>query len=132
MQRFTYDLLHDVTEDTEIIQSSETVRSMQLPAFATDTQRRELFLEIMDALDDVSFTVQRLRLDVGKDFLTLRRELGGGWSNEEHGHSFETPLPMTGVMNDLNNAIDAELEEIRTKLERDGSKTPKTKKDDAQ
>ena len=132
MQRFTYDLLHDVTEDTEIIQSSETVRSMQLPAYATDTQRRELFLEIMDALDDVSFTAQRLRLDVGKDFVTLRQELGGGWSNEEHGYSFETPLPMTGVMNDLNNAIDAELDEIRTKLEKGESKTPKDEKDNAQ
>ena len=131
MQRFTYDLLHDVTEDTEIIQSSETVRSMQLPAYATDAQRKKLFLEIMDALDDVSFTAQRLRLDVGKDFITLRRELGGGWSNEEQGYSFETPLPMTGVMNDLNNAIDAELDEIRTKLERDESKTTKDKKDNA-
>ena len=132
MQRFTYDLLHDVTEDTEIIQSSETVRSIQLPAYATDTQRRELFLEIMDALDDVSFTAQRLRLDVGKDFITLRRELGGGWSNEEHGYSFETLLPMTGVMNDLNNAIDAELDEIRTRLEKGESKTPKDEKDNAQ
>ena len=132
MQRFTYDLLHDVTEDTEIIQSSETVRSMQLPAYATDAQRRELFLEIMDAIDDVSFTAQRLRLDVGKDFITLRRELGGGWSNGEHGYSFETPLPMTGVMNDLNNAIDAELDEIRTKLEKGESKTPKDEKDNAQ
>jgi hypothetical protein len=131
MQRFTYDLIHDVTEDTEIIQSSETVRSMQLPAYATDSQRRELFLEIMDAIDDVSFTAQRLRLDVGKDFITLRRELGGGWSNEEHGYSFETPLPMTGVMNDLNNAIDAELDEIRTKLERNESKTPNDEKDNA-
>ena len=132
MQRFTYDLLHDVTEDTEIIQSSETVSSMQLPAYATDSQRKELFLEIMDALDDVSFTAQRLRLDVGRDFVTLRRELGRGWSNEEHGYSFETPLPMTGVMNDLNNAIDAELDEIRTKLEKGESKTPKDEKDNAQ
>jgi len=129
MQRFTYDLLHDVTEDTEIIQSIETVRSIQLPAYATDAQRKELFLEIMDALDDVSFTAQRLRLDVGKDFVTLRRELGGGWCNEEHGYSFETPLPMTGVMNDLNNAIDAELDEIRTKSEKGKSKTPKDEKD---
>jgi len=32
---------------------------------------------------------------------------------------------MTGVMNDLNNAIDAELDEIRTKLERNESKTTK-------
>ena len=44
MQRFTYDLLHDVTEDTEIIQSSETVRSMQLPAYATDAQRKRTVL----------------------------------------------------------------------------------------
>jgi hypothetical protein len=67
MQSFIYDLSHDVTEDTEIIHSTETIRSMQLPAYATDSQRKELFLEIMDPLDDVSFTAQRLRLDVGKD-----------------------------------------------------------------
>lgn len=132
MQRFTYDLLHDVTEDTEIIQSSETVRSMQLPAYATDAQRKELFLEIMDALDDVSFTAQRLRLDVGKDFITLRRELGGGWNDEEHGDAFENPVPMTGVMNDLNNAIDAELEDIRNKLEKDKPETTTNEKDNAQ
>ena len=131
MQRFTYDLLHDVTEDTEIIQSSETVRSMQLPAYATDAQRKELFLEIMDALDDVSFTAQRLRLDVGKDFITLRRELGGGWNDEEHGDAFESPVPMTGVMNDLNNAIDAELEDIRNKLEKDKSVITTNEKDNA-
>lgn len=132
MQRFTYDLLHDVTEDTEILQSSETVRSMQLPAYATDAQRKELFLEIMDALDDVSFTAQRLRLDVGKDFITLRRELGGGWNDEEHGDAFESPVPMTGVMNDLNNAIDAELEDIRNKLEKDKSVITTNEKDNAQ
>ena len=132
MQRFTYDLLHDVTEDTEIIQSSETVRSMQLPAYATDAQRKELFLEIMDALDDVSFTAQRLRLVVGKDFITLRRELGGGWSDEDHGNAFESPVPMTGVMNDLNNAIDAELEDIRNKLEKSKSDTTTNKKDNSQ
>ena len=131
MQRFTYDLLHDVTEDTEILQSSETVRSMQLPAYATDAQRKELFLEIMDALDDVSFTAQRLRLDVGKDFITLRRELGGGWSDEEHGNAFESPVPMTGVMNDLNNAIDAELEVIRNKLDKDKSETTMNERDNA-
>lgn len=132
MQRFTYDLLHDVTEDTEIIQSSEIVRSMQLPAYATDAQRKELFLEIMDALDDVSFTAQRLRLDVGKDFITLRRELGGGWNDEEHSDAFESPVPMTGVMNDLNNAIDAELEDIRNKLKKDKSETTTNEKDNAQ
>lgn len=36
MQRFTYDLLHDVTEDTEIINSTEMVRSIQIPAYASD------------------------------------------------------------------------------------------------
>ena len=90
---------------------------MQIACLCDRRSTQENFsLEIMDALDDVSFTAQRLRLDVGKDFVTLRRELGGGWSDEEHGYSFETPLPMTGVMNDLNNAIDAELEDIRNKV----------------
>ena len=36
MQRFTYDVLHDVTEDTEIIDSTELVRSIQIPAYASD------------------------------------------------------------------------------------------------
>jgi hypothetical protein len=114
MQRFTYDILHDVTEDTEIIQSQETVRSIQLPAYATDQQRRELFFEVVEGLDEVSFTAQRLRLDVGKDFLTLRRELGGGWIPQENDDdAFQVTQSMTGVMNELNTAINEELEELR-------------------
>jgi len=57
MERFTYDILQDVTEETEIIQSQNTVRSIQLPAYATDKQRRELFFEVIEGLDEVSFTV---------------------------------------------------------------------------
>ena len=116
MQRFTYDLLHDVPEETDIIQSKETVRSIQLPAYATDEQRRELFFEIVESLDEVSFTAQRLRLDVGKDFLTLRRELGGGWRHQENDDdAFQTTQSMTGVMNELNTAINEELDDIRKK-----------------
>ena len=132
MQRFTYDLLHDVTEDTEIIESTELVRSIQIPAYATDAQRKELFLEIMDALDDVSFTAQRLRLDVGKDFVTLRRELGGGWNDEEHGEAFETPIPMTGVMNNLNNLINSELDDVKIKLKRSEANAPEDGEENAQ
>ena len=116
MQRFTYDLLHDVPEETDIIQSKETVRSIQLPAYATDEQRRELFFEIVESLDDVSFTSRRLRLDVGKDFITLRRELGGGWRHQENDDdAFQTTQSMTGVMNELNTAINEELDDIRNK-----------------
>ncbi len=116
MQRFTYDLLHDVPEETDIIQSKETVRSIQLPAYATDEQRRELFFEIVESLDDVSFTSRRLRLDVGKDFITLRRELGGGWRHQENDDdAFQTTQSMTGVMNELNTAINEELDDIRKK-----------------
>ena len=107
MQRFTYDLLNDVTEDTETIYSSETVRTMQIPAYANDEQRKELFLKIMESLDDVSFTEQRLHLDVGTDFITLRRELGGGYNADIHSkNSFDIHVGMTGVMNELNNDID--------------------------
>ena len=116
MQRFTYDLLHDVPEETDIIQSKETVRSIQLPAYATDEQRRELFFEIVESLDDVSFTSRRLRLDVGKDFITLRRELGGGWRHQENDDdAFQVTQSMTGVMNELNTAINEELDDIRKK-----------------
>ncbi len=119
MQRFTYDLLHDVTEDTEILQSSEIVHSMQLPAYATDAQRKELFLEIMDALDDVSFTAQRLRLDVGKDFITLRRELGGGWIHKENDDDvFENPNSLTAEM--TKESIDAMEDELRKEIYGEG------------
>ena len=119
MQRFTYDLLHDVTEDTAIIQSSELVRSMQLPAYASDEQRKELFEEIIDALDDASFTTQRLRLDVGKDFITLRRELGGGWINKKNGNDvFKNPNPMTTEM--TKEFIDAMEDELRKEIYGEG------------
>ena len=116
MQRFTYDILHDVTEDTEIIESTELVHSIQIPAYASDEQRKELFLEIMDAVDDVSFTEQRLRMDVGKEFVTIRRELGGGWIHQEDDDdAFQVTQSMTGVMNELNTAINEELDDIRNK-----------------
>ena len=112
MQRFTYDLLNDVKEDTETIYSSETVRSMQIPAYANDEQRKELFVKIIEALDDVSFTEQRLRLDVGPDFITLRRELGGGYNADIHSeNSFNIHVPMTGVMKEHKNDIDKNLKD---------------------
>lgn len=79
MQRFTNDLLHDVSENTEIIESTELVRSIQIPAYGSDEKRKELFFEMMDALDDVTFTSQRRRMDAGKECVTVRRELDGGW-----------------------------------------------------
>jgi hypothetical protein len=119
MQRFTYDLLHDVTEDTEIIESTELVRSIQIPAYASDEQRKELFLEIMDAVDDVSFTEQRLRMDVGKQFVTIRRELGGGWIHkEEDDDVFENPNSMTAEM--TMESIDAMEDELRKEIYGEG------------
>ena len=115
MQRFTYDLLHDVTEDTEIIESTELVRSIQIPAYASDEQRKELFLEIMDAVDDVSFTEQRLRMDMGKEFVTIRRELGGGWIHKENDDDvFENPNSMTAEM--TKESIDAMEDELRKEI----------------
>ena len=119
MHRFTYDILHDVTEDTEIIESTELVRSIQIPAYASDEQRKELFLEIMDAADDVSFTEQRLRMDVGKEFVTIRRELGGGWIHkEEEDDVFENPNSMTAEM--TKESIDAMEDELRKEIYGEG------------
>ena len=112
MQRFTYDLLNDVTEDTETIYSNETVRSMQIPAYANDEQRKELFVKIIEALDDVSFTEQRLCLDVGHNFSKLRRELGGGYNADIHSeNSLNIHVPMTGVMKEHKNDIDKNLKD---------------------
>ena len=61
MLKFSYDILKDYPEDNEVLKSEESVRSIQLPAYATDQQRRELFVEIVECLDEVSFTSQRLR-----------------------------------------------------------------------
>jgi len=119
MHRFIYDLLHDVTEDTEIIESTKLVRSIQIPAYASDEQRKELFLEIMDAVDDVSFTEQRLRMDVGKEFVTIRRELGGGWIHkEEEDDVFENPNSMTAEM--TKESIDAMEDELRKEIYGEG------------
>ena len=115
MQRFTYDLLHDVTEDTEIIESTELVRSIQIPAYASDEQRKELFFEMMDALDDVTFTSQRLKMDVGKEFVRIRRELGGGWIHKENDVDvFENPNSMTAEM--TKESIDAMEDELRKEI----------------
>ena len=103
MKRFDYDILKDIPEENDILHSSETVQSIQLPAYATDEQRRELFLEIICALDEVSYTSQRLRLDVGKDFVTLRRELGGAWKHsEEDMDVFDTPTMMSTQLRNMN------------------------------
>jgi len=103
MKRFDYDILQDIPEENDILHSSETVQSIQLPAYATDEQRRELFLEIISGLDEVSYTSQRLRLDVGKDFITLKRELGGGWKHrEEDMDIFETPTMMSAQLRNMN------------------------------
>ena len=119
MQRFTYDLLHDVTEDTEIIESTELVRSIQIPAYASDEQRKELFLLMMDALDDVTFTSQRLRMDVGKEFVTIRRELGGRWIHKENDDDvFENPNSMTVEM--TKESIDAMEDELRKEIYGEG------------
>ena len=103
MKRFDWDVLRDLPEEDNILHSSETVQSIQLPTYASDEQRRELFLEIICALDEVSYTSQRLRLDVGKDFVTLRRELGGGWKqSEEDMDAFETPKLMSTQLRNMN------------------------------
>lgn len=118
MNRFTYDILQDVTEETDILESQEIVRSKQLPAYATNGQRKELFFDIIEALDEVSFTNQRLRLDVGKDFVTLRRELGGGWTHQENDDdAFEVNLSMTGVVNELNEVLDELEKEVMDELD---------------
>jgi len=103
MKRFDWDILKDTPEETDILHSNETVTSIQLPAYATDEQRRDLFLEIMSGVDEVSFTSQRLRLDVGKDFVTLRRELGGGWKHRENDmDAFEHPTMMSTQLRNMN------------------------------
>ena len=103
MKRFDWDILKDTPEETDTLHSTETVKSIQTPAYANDEQRRELFLEIMSGIDEVSFTSQRLRLDVGKDFVTLRRELGGGWNHrEEDMDIFETPTMMSTQLRNMN------------------------------
>ena len=57
----------------------------------------------MSGVDEVSFTSQRLRLDVGKDFITLRRKLGGGWKHRENDmDAFEHPTMMSVQLRNMN------------------------------
>ena len=69
----------------------------------------------MDAVDDVSFTEQRLRMDMGKEFVTIRRELGGGWIHKENDVDvFENPNSMTAEM--TKESIDAMEDELRKEI----------------
>jgi hypothetical protein len=117
MNRFRFDLLHDVIEDREVMEGEELVRSMSTPAYANNEQRKELLLKIMESLDEVTFTTQRLRMDVGKDFLTIRRELGGGYNPDIHPNPFDTPVPMNGMVKSLQKEIDEEFNELTKTLE---------------
>ena len=86
------------------------MQSIQLPAYATDEQRKKIFLEIVSALDEVSYTSQRLRLDVGKDFVTLCRELDGGRKHRENVMDiFETLTMISALLFDINNSAKLSL-----------------------
>lgn len=51
MNRFTYDLLHDVTEDTRETYEQELVDRRTIPAFATDDQSKQLMLWMIEQID---------------------------------------------------------------------------------
>jgi hypothetical protein len=95
MNRFTYDLLHDRTEDNQVIEEQELVRRMSIPAYASDEQRKELMLWMMDAIDEVSLTSQRLEVEWCKGSVTVRRLLGGGYDPIKHGDAFAMPSSFT-------------------------------------
>ena len=52
------------------------------------------------------------------DFVTLRRELGGGWIHQENDDdAFEVNLSMTGVVNEMNEVIDELEKEVMDELD---------------
>ena len=74
---------------------------------------------MMDALDDVTFTSQRLRMDVSKECVTIRRELGGGWIHKKNDDDvFENPNSMTAEM--TKESIDAMEDELRKEIYGEG------------
>ena len=114
MQRFTYDLLRDVTEDTEDTYEQELISRRTIPAFATDDQRRDLMLWMVDAIDEVTFTSQRIQVEQSKDCVTIRRLLGGGYDPEIHGDAHRTPRTL---FDDMREEISTVADEELTRLE---------------
>lgn len=101
MNRFTYDRLHDVTEDTRETYEQELVDRRTIPAFATDDQRKQLMLWMIDQIDEVTFTNQRIQVEFCKDSVIIRRLLGGGCDPEIHGDAMEVPTSsFVGEMNE--------------------------------
>ena len=101
MNRFTYDLLHDVTEDTRETYEQELVDRRTIPAFAADDQRKQLMLWMIEQIDEVTFTNQRIQVESCKDSVTIRRLLGGGYDPEIHDDPFRVPSSnFVGEMNE--------------------------------
>ena len=84
MLDFSVDFVRDRTEVTEIQEEQLLINRFLLPAYAKDNLRRDMFNHLMDVIDEVCTTTNRIMIESGQDFFTVRRLPGGGYNTEVH------------------------------------------------
>ena len=100
MNRFGFDVLDDREEEDQETYEQELISRRGIPAYATDEQRKQLMLWLIDQIDEVMFTNQRLQVEQSKDCVTIRRLLGGAYNPETHGDPYR--VPSSGLKEELN------------------------------
>ena len=63
----------DRTEINEIQKDQDLVGRILLPFAADDDQRKELFTMVLDMIDEVTTTEDRIEVMYGSNFFTIRR-----------------------------------------------------------
>ena len=113
MLQFSTDLIRERVEPTDIKYHQELVYSMWVPAYAKDELRVELFMRLIEVIQDITLTDQRLHFEYSDDKLILQRMPGGKWDEEIHWNE-DSDIRNRDVWyeDEDNTRIDPELEKI--------------------
>jgi len=113
MLQFSTDLIRERVEPTDIKYHQELVYSMWVPAYAKDNQRVELFMRLIEVIQDITLTDQRLHFEYSDDKLILQRMPGGKWDEEIHwNEDSDTRNRDVWYEDEDNTRIDPELEKL--------------------
>jgi len=113
MLQFSTDLIRERVEPTDIKYHQELVYSMWVPAYAKDELRVELFMRLIEVIQDITLTDQRLHFEYSDDKLILQRMPGGKWDEEIHwNEDSDTRNRDVWYEDEDNTRIDPELEKL--------------------
>ena len=127
MLLFSTDLIRERVEPTDIKYHQELVYSMWVPAYAKDELRVELFMRLIEVIQDITLTDQRLHFEYSDDKLILQRMPGGKWDEEIHWNDDSDNRNRdvwyeddddddTPIDPELEKKVDEELENLKKEL----------------